>query len=196
MRAYKFCFLLLVIYLLVNSKILAQFSPKIRLESKVSLTRSSPNILFKGILSSSDIRVYQSSNDQTEVSIAINQANLNNLLIGANTTGGQGYYYSADGGNNWLGSDVLPGVDSISADPAVVFDASGNAYFNFLERIGSSWYLKIKKSTDGGSNWLSSVQIPNAGDPDKNYTVVDITNSPYKNYRTTPLLSTKICIYN
>ncbi|MCD6256085.1 MAG: exo-alpha-sialidase, partial [Deltaproteobacteria bacterium] len=50
-----------------------------------------------------------------------------------------------------------------------------------LERIKGVWHLRVKKSTDGGANWLKAVDIPNVGSPDKNHMTVDVTNSPYRN---------------
>lgn len=58
-----------------------------------------------------DIRIFPSSNPQSEVNISIDPTNSKNILVCAQTIWGnsiQGYYYSNDGGQTWSGSDHLP----------------------------------------------------------------------------------------
>ncbi|GAB4372184.1 MAG: hypothetical protein Kow0042_15370 [Calditrichia bacterium] len=147
-----------------------------------------PTLKFRGISGSGDIRVFPSIWHQSEESIAINPYNLNNLLIGANVVFSdsvkeQGYYYSFNSGSNWAGDDSLPGTLYQNSDPAVAFDANGNAYFNYLSGRGiydTAW-VRVKKSLDGGINWLPRVTIPNAYWTDKNHMAIDVTKSPYRN---------------
>ncbi len=172
-------------FILLNTILFSQPSPLIRLEEPQPPGEPyEAQTQFKGVASSVDIRVFPSNNYQSEVSIAINPLNLNDLLIGANVLvpGGfrQGYYYSFDGGLSWSGNDILPGVET-STDPAVAFDVNENAYFNFLEFIGGVFYLRVKKSTDGGITWTNSIDIPSPGNADKNHMTTDITNSQFRN---------------
>lgn len=58
-----------------------------------------------------DIRIFPSTNPQSEVNISIDPTNSKNILVSAQTVPGnsiQGYYYSNDGGQTWNGSDHLP----------------------------------------------------------------------------------------
>ncbi|MBI4548056.1 MAG: T9SS type A sorting domain-containing protein [Ignavibacteriae bacterium] len=174
--------------LLALSSVIAQQPKLVRIQSGAQL--APPFIPPQSSGSSSqapDIRIYPSSNHQTEFTIAVNPNNTDQLLVGANTQIGtttttprQGYYYSADGGQTWSGGDQLPSV-GWSSDPAVAFDASNNTFFNYLEDV-SGWKLRVKKSTNGGSTWGNYVEIPSAGDPDKNHMAIDVTNSSYQNY--------------
>lgn len=113
MKVFKMFFVLVCSLIFLASEISAQMSWKIRLEAKDRLQKFVPSSLpklAKVQAGSTDIRVYSSANNQSEVSIAINTANLNKLLIGANSDPGQGYYYSTNAGTNWAGGDALPGV--------------------------------------------------------------------------------------
>lgn len=191
MNILKFSLAVTCCLVLSASELSAQMSPKIRLEIKDQLERVVPPSqpkLAKVLAGSTDLRVYSSTNNQSEVSISINPANLNRLLIGANTDPGQGYYYTTNAGASWSGGDALPGVGYNSSDPAVAFDADGNVYFNYLEDVGYGWQLFVKKSTNGGTNWQSAVQIPNTSDPDKNHLTVDVTNGSYRNYVYTAIM--------
>ncbi len=137
-----------------------------------------------------DIQVYPSTVNQTEVSIALNWCNTINMLIGANTDPGQGYYYTHNSGSSWDGGNSLPGVGYFSSDPAVVYDVYniGNpngyssGYFNYLEDVGSGYRVFVKKTTDGGTTWLDSVRIPdNRNYLDKNHITSDPTSGTYSN---------------
>ncbi|MCL4512131.1 MAG: hypothetical protein M1470_13910, partial [Bacteroidetes bacterium] len=62
----------------------------------------------------SDIRVFPSSNPQSEVHASISKVNPNVILFSSNTNFGlsnnsiQGWYMSTNGGLSWTGADVLP----------------------------------------------------------------------------------------
>jgi hypothetical protein len=190
MKTYRFISVLIGCTIIFCSHTMAQISPKMRRERRTSTPKSviaTPKLPKTKSISktnSSDIVIFPTSPDiiQTEFSIASNPLNQNNLLVGGNTDSGQGYYYSLDDGNTWSGNDALPNVSAISSDPSVAFDANGNAFYNYLEEPGTSWKVRVKKSTDGGANWSNFVEIPNAVDPDKNHFTADITNSIYRNY--------------
>jgi hypothetical protein len=150
-----------------------------------------PIIGNQGMFSGPDIQLYPSANHQSEVSIAVNWCNTNNLLAGCNAVGGfgysQGYFYSEDRGVTWMGSEQLPGIPYYTSDPAIAFDTYNignpngyaNGYFNFLSLEGFFYGLSVQKTTDGGETWLPAVEIPNAGDPDKNHMTIDATMGVY-----------------
>lgn len=109
-----------------------------------------------------DIIVYPSNNEQAELSIATSPAVSGRLLIGTWTGSSPGpyvgYYYSTNGGSSWNGNDFLPEAGQGAHLPRVAFAANGDAYFLWREPIIPT-YFWIKKSTDGGSTWLSRVGI-------------------------------------
>lgn len=118
---------------------------------------------------------------QSEWSIAISPVSPHNILIGANVVivGGtsvyQGVYLSSDGGDNWDGNDFSFGSSALStADPVVEFDASGNAYFCYVEVSGfTDWQIVLKRSTDGGVNWTSEARPDGITSSDKPHMTVD-----------------------
>ena len=129
---------------------------------------------------------------QNETSIAINPTDLDNIVAGANDyrigSPRSGFYSSADGGSTWT-DGLLPnypaGVHS-SGDPAVAFDASGNAYYASLgfpdsgEECQSTGGVYVSRSSDGGLSWAAPLQVAsNSPAPapflfaDKEYIAVD-----------------------
>ena len=56
-----------------------------------------------------NIRILPTSGNQTEFSASVWITNPAYIFVGANTDGGQGYYYTVNGGLNWNGGDLLPG---------------------------------------------------------------------------------------
>lgn len=108
-----------------------------------------------------DIIVHPSSYNQLNLSIATSPTVAGRLLVGSYTAGyGVGYYYSTNGGNTWDGSDFLPQAGGGAQYPNVAFTADGDAYFMWKESLAPDQpYFWIKKSTDGGSTWLSKVGV-------------------------------------
>ncbi len=111
------------------------------------------------------------------MSIAVSPVDPTKLLVGANTIQRigddtyfyQGYYYSHNAGTDWAGGDTLPGITSISFDPAVAFDTEGNAFFHFITY--DEGY--VKKSTDGGVTWQESSVLPGiGGEADKGHMAI------------------------
>lgn len=165
---------------IVNGQIdLKKLNPDIGLNPSVKVPLAKTNSS-----AFTNVRIFASSNNQSEVSIAGNPLNLNRFIAGANTDVGQGFYYSSDGTTNWSGSDHLLNTSIYATDPALVFDRNGNAYFNYLDYVGGRYNLYLSKSSDGGTNWQSPVRVDinNQKNPDKNYMAIDVNqNSPYKN---------------
>jgi hypothetical protein len=183
MKEYYLIFVSFILSLFLSTIIIAQESPILRLEVEGEQGEEfKPIIEQRGIASTIDIHVYPSNNWQSEISIAINPVDFTNILIGANVVISgqfefrQGYYYSFDSGLNWDGDDVLP-TGPYTSDPAVVFDADGNAYFNYIEQVAGIWYCRVKKSTDGGIIWGVARTIPTSYSIDKNHMTSDITNN-------------------
>lgn len=75
-----------------------------------------PNVLTS--CDAPDIRIFPSTEPQSEIHISINKQNPQVLLLSSNTypysptgallSAGQGAYWSTNGGVNWVGGDVLP----------------------------------------------------------------------------------------
>jgi len=154
--------------------------------SDIDVTYIQPTIvMYPTARNSVDSRIFPSEYNQSEMSIAISPVDPDKILVGANTfiqtnTGNnfyQGYYYSQDGGTNWSGDDVLPGINNLSADPVVAYDIEGNAYFHYISRNPLSRKKPfLKKSTDGGVTWQNSVNILGFDNADKGHMAIDGTN--------------------
>ncbi|MGH2830308.1 MAG: sialidase family protein [Actinomycetota bacterium] len=105
---------------------------------------------------------------QNEVHIAVNPADAQNVVAGANdyrTGGGTGVYTTTDGGVSWIDGilPTPPGVDS-GGDPVVRFNRDGSkVFFTHLgfESIGTlkgcdpSSGVYVATSTDQGNNWTT-----------------------------------------
>lgn len=108
----------------------------------------------------SDIRIFPSNNDQSEVHLSINKTNHLNLIVSANTKIGttktQGYYFTNDGGITWNGSDNMPNNQEGKADPSTAFDASGRAYISTLPSAYDGYLLQY--SDDNCLTWSNSIR--------------------------------------
>ena len=133
-----------------------------------------------------DIRVFSSSNHQTENSIAINPVNPNNIFISTNgrnvynggqyVTTHQTWFYTTDGGINWSGSEDNPNEILSGGDPVALFDYNGHAFYVTL---GNPSGISVLKSTDGGATWGSTVNADplNSTGDDKEHAVADISGT-------------------
>jgi hypothetical protein len=124
------------------------------------------------------------STDPEEVTIAINPANPLNIAAGANITY---YYYSLDGGFNWIEGNLYSSM-GVWGDPAVTFDMDGNLYFAHLSwpnQTSGDWLdrIVVQKSTNGGITWSNGVGVGYnpPKDEDKEWMAVDRTFGPYHN---------------
>lgn len=123
------------------------------------------------------------SNVGSEVSIAINPDNPLNLAAGANINR---YFYSTDGGLNWV-LGTLTSSYGVWGDPCLVFDAQGNLYYAHLSNPPSPGYwidrIVVQKSTNGGAAWNNGVGIGfnPPKNQDKEWLAVDMTDSPFRN---------------
>lgn len=140
----------------------------------------------------SDIRVFPSSNPQSEVHASISKVNPNVILFSSNTNFGlsnnsiQGWYMSTNGGLSWTGADVLPNNGLGRGDPSTGFDAHGYAYLVSMGPNATSspdGYM-VQRSTNSGSSWSSSIRGtgPTSGFDKEMIAVDNVANSPYSNY--------------
>jgi hypothetical protein len=143
-----------------------------------------------GLSDGPDVQILPSSNVQSEVMIALNKANPNNLLVSTNTllgpvTYNQGFYSSSNGGASWTGSDQLQGIagNKIDGDPSVAFSADGTAFMTSIGGgvFGTAGYW-FQKSTDGGQNWSTGVKGNSGANFDKEMIASDnLSTSPFAN---------------
>ncbi len=121
-----------------------------------------------------DVRVYPSSNPQSENSIAISEVNSQNLFISTNITFTQSYFFSTNGGSNWFGSESNPNGYSNYGDPVALFDLAGNAYWVTLTQPGG---IGLTKTTNFGVNWgplWYADPVSNTND-DKEHAMTDLS---------------------
>ncbi len=97
-----------------------------------------------------DVRVFPTSNPQSENSIAISQFNPLNAFISTNMAGTQSYFFTSNGGASWFGSESDPGGYTNFGDPVALFDVAGNAYWGTLTSPGG---VGITKTTNLGASW-------------------------------------------
>ncbi len=131
-----------------------------------------------------DIRVFPSSNPQSEIHISISRFNPLNLIISANTyttTYEQGYYISNNNGSTWTGADELQNSTSVGGDPSTAFNAIGDGYISSITGNGDGYFLQT--STNQGLIWSNLIRGVTASGFDKEMiTVDDFPSSPYANY--------------
>jgi len=137
----------------------------------------------------SNLRVHPNNNSmQSELSLAFSPADADRMLIGSNVLTispyqlKQGYYYSTTAGTQWDGSDTLAGMLTGGTDPAVAFDAEGNAYFVYMSYTGFYWNLFMRKSTTGGATWVTDTDTleTNYYNPDKPHLAIDQSSGSYE----------------
>jgi hypothetical protein len=117
-----------------------------------------------------------------EVSISINPANPQNIVVGSNI---YYYYFSFDGGKTWE-RQVLSSSFGVWGDPCLVFDLKGNLYFGHLSNPSSGYWIDrivVQKSIDGGISWDDGKDIGfvSPKQQDKEWLAIDYTNSPFQN---------------
>ncbi len=117
-----------------------------------------------------------------EVTIAINPADPQNLLVSSN---GLQVYYSYDGGQTW-GQHYQSSVYGNSGDPSVIFDYHGNAYLATLAYQADSNFVLdriiVHRSEDGGNVWnyVYFAGFDSTTFQDKEWLAADHTSSSFK----------------
>lgn len=114
-----------------------------------------------------------------EPSICVSPANTDHIAAGAVL---DHYYWSADGGKTWQGSQLKSSL-GVFGDPTVVADNKGNFYFAHLsDPTGKGWAspelldrIVIQKSTDGGKTYNDGAGcgFRHPKDQDKQWLCVD-----------------------
>jgi hypothetical protein len=114
---------------------------------------------------------------QSETSIAINPANTDDVIAGANEIQRlpMRAMYSIDGGATFTGIDLpLPpprtnnGFD-FGSDPGVAFDSHGNAYYSYIVVFFGAGggingtEMAVARSSDGGATWTATYFAPQTG---------------------------------
>jgi hypothetical protein len=115
---------------------------------------------------------------QSETFIAINPANGNNVIAGANEIQRlpMRAMASFDGGTTFTGVDLpLPpartsnGFD-FGSDPSIAFDSNGNAYYSYIIVFFSAGgsingtEMAVSRSSDGGRTWTATYFAPQTGE--------------------------------
>ncbi|MCA1814313.1 MAG: glycoside hydrolase [Halobacteriales archaeon] len=113
-----------------------------------------------------DEHVFALPGNQDETSIAVNPANPQDIVAGANDNSPGDYharfYTSLDGGATWT-DGIIPSLDSngylASGDPAIVFAPDGTAYYAGIGFNRGTNNNKncvfVARSDDGGLTWLT-----------------------------------------
>ena len=132
-----------------------------------------------------NIKVNTENNGPNEVSIAINPANPQNIIAGANLNN---FYYSTDAGSSWQSGYIKSEESGVWGDPCLFFDSKGNGYYIHLSRPpkNGSWVDRIvcQKSTDWGASWNDPGTFMGLNPPkkqDKAWGVADWSDSKWKN---------------
>ncbi len=143
-----------------------------------------------------NIRVHPSATtNQTETSIITHSTNPDIVLAGWNATDtagaftSEGWAYTTDGGQNWVGGDTIPTHTNLSldmSDPAVGIDLAGNLFFNALYFTFDPAHEQrafVAKSTNNGSTWSEKILSDPGSVHDKNHLTIDLNPaSPFANY--------------
>jgi hypothetical protein len=109
------------------------------------------------------VNASQETGNQSEVSVAVDPNNPNNVALGANENdlgGGMGFYFSTDGGQTFKKRVIADGSDGLNqgfSDPALAWDTFGNLYYAYLDNNTSIDDIAI--STDAGATFKNLAQI-------------------------------------
>jgi hypothetical protein len=132
-----------------------------------------------------NIKIYQSNSMfeyACEPSIAINPANINNLVAG-NVL--KGVHYSFDGGKTWTGG-TLESSRGVYGDPCIAAGNNGVFYYLHLANPDGDTYgenflnqIVLQKSLDGGKTWNdgTGIGISDNTQQDKHWVALDSTGN-------------------
>ena len=127
-------------------------------------------VAFGATSQGTDVEV--SEDALSEVTIDVNPANGNNLVVVGHEPGGfenMNTYFTTDGGGTWTAVDLGDAGDGIASnfrfDPAVIFDANGTAYaaYGATESTGAlpNTRVVVARSTDGGATYPTFRELAN-----------------------------------
>lgn len=118
----------------------------------------------------------------SEVTIALDPTNPDNLIAGANLMFA---YHSTDGGHTW-NIGTLASQYGVWGDPCVIFDERGGAYYAHLSNPpGGRWIdrIVVQTSSDGGATWPGDVGVGFHGatqQQDKHWLACDLSRSAHR----------------
>ncbi len=118
-------------------------------------------------------------NGPNEPSIYLNLKNTDQMIVGANTNK---YFYSTDGGYNWIAGTLVSPEYGVWGDPCIITDTTGSFYFFHLSNPQSgSWIDRIvcQKVDEPGGVWNNGTYMGLNGTKaqDKEWAIVDRTNN-------------------
>jgi hypothetical protein len=133
-----------------------------------------------------DIRVFPSSNAQSENSIAVNTVTPTQLFISTNgmipispSVVQQTWFFSTNGGLNWFGSEnVPPPILDCIGDPVAIFDLFNRAFYVTMGAVGTNGSgIYVVSTVDFGTTWSPRYQAdPNASSSnDKEHAMADLS---------------------
>jgi hypothetical protein len=147
-----------------------KFSIRIPRRELLALLLAGTVPLHAGLLTvGANANITQSTNNQTETTLAVNPLDPQNLFAGAN--GGYTYtpaklplpsvfYYSTNGGMNWQTSNVAA-LPAVCCDQSTSWDEFGNLFLTYLAQSGP---VVVALSTNGGASFGLLYQTTNAPD--------------------------------
>ena len=111
--------------------------------------------------------------DQSEVAIAVNTANPQNLIASSNDIGGANdlIWFSQNGGSNWTQVTIPnPANESAGGDPTVAFNRTGTiACYAHLTFSGGNTHVSAAQSVNGGVSWTASAATTGNTNYDKEF---------------------------
>ncbi len=130
-------------------------------------------IIFCFYAEAQEINVSVENRPEAELSIAVNPANSDEIVVASMEPGGSILIYSSnDGGDSWTLSNHNAGV----SDPVLTYGSDGTVYLVSLD-FGSSLELHLASSSDNGINWSSQELVLDNMPKDRPWIVVDNSNS-------------------
>ncbi|MGZ8937013.1 MAG: sialidase family protein, partial [Halobacteriota archaeon] len=120
----------------------------------------SPTGVSAQLVVGANVNISNLAGAQSEVGIAVNPMNPQNLVAVSNQLGDLsqlGAWFSTDGGATWTANFIDENEDGFGADdsrfdPNVAFDSDGNVYVVYSS-TGTGNRLLLARSTDGGQNF-------------------------------------------
>jgi hypothetical protein len=129
-----------------------------------------------------NVNVSNIASAQSEVGIAINPTNTQNLVAVSNNIGDLsrlGVWFSVDGGATWTANFLDENEDGFGAgdsrfDPNVAFDSDGNVYVVY-STTGTGNRLLLARSTDGGQTFTQVTTVTTDGAASNNLHTAMVT---------------------
>ncbi len=145
---------------------------------------NAPFAVINAQVPGANVNVSNLAGSQSEVGIAINPTNLQNLVAVANDIADLsklGVWFSPDGGVTWTPNFIDETEDGFGAtdlrfDPNVAFDSDGNVYVVY-STSGTGNRLLLARSTDGGQNFNQVTMVTTDAGTNNLHTAMVTTRS-------------------